>query len=133
AKAAREQAAKVGIDLEAVGKKLQDDGVDAFIKSFDDLMAALEKKRAAFQADGARSGGLDRQELRLGKYQSRVDKRLKTWQAENFAARMWQKNPTLWLAKPVPELADRLALPRLTQAIKPTPPAYPTLSPKVKI
>ena len=132
AKAAIERAAKLGIDLEAVGKKLQDDGVDAFIKSFDDLMAALEKKRAAFQTDGARSGGLDRQDLRLGKYQSRVDRRLKTWQAENFAARMWQKDPTLWSAKPAPELTDRLGWLELPEAMKDRVPEIRAFAEKVK-
>ena len=106
-----EQAAKLGVDLEAVGKKLQDDGVAAFVKSFDDLMAALEKKRAAIAAPasaGKAAGALDRQEFRLGKYQSRIDRRLKSWQAENFAARLWKKDTTLWSAEPLPELSDRL-------------------------
>ncbi|HEX2385287.1 MAG TPA: bifunctional transaldolase/phosoglucose isomerase [Candidatus Binatia bacterium] len=106
-----DRAAKLGIDLEGVGKKLQDDGVAAFVKSFDDLMAALEKKRAALSSSagaGAGGGALDRQEFRLGKYQSRVDRRLKSWQAENFAERLWRKDTTLWSAEPLPELADRL-------------------------
>jgi transaldolase / glucose-6-phosphate isomerase len=108
--AALDRLAKLGIDLEAVGKKLQDDGVAAFVKSFDDLMAALEKKRAALSSTrgAGPSGALDRQEFRLGKYQSRVDRRLKTWQAENFAARLWKKDTTLWSSEPLPELADRL-------------------------
>ncbi len=133
AKAELEQAARLGIDLEAVGKKLQDDGVDAFIKSFDDLVAALEKKRAAFQADGGPlSGGLDRQELRLGKYQGRIDKRLKTWQAENFAARLWRKDPTLWSAMPAPELADRLGWLDLPETMKDRVPEIRAFADKVK-
>ena len=104
-----DRAAKLGIDLEAVGKKLQDDGVESFIKSFDDLMASLEKKRGAMAgAAGKSSAALDRLDLRLGKYQSRVDRRLKSWQAENFAARLWKKDTTLWSPEPLPELADRL-------------------------
>ncbi|HTM11220.1 MAG TPA: bifunctional transaldolase/phosoglucose isomerase [Verrucomicrobiae bacterium] len=109
--AALDKLAKLGIDLEAVGKKLQDDGVAAFIKSFEDLMAALEKKRAALSSSAGASPGaaaLDRQEFRLGKYQSRVDRRIKSWQAENFAARLWKKDTTLWSAEKLPELADRL-------------------------
>src|SRR4051812_18037201 len=116
------KAAKLGIDLEAVGKKLQDDGVAAFIKSFDDLAAALEKKRAeiapAAPPAAPTSAELDRQEFRLGKYQSRIDRRLKTWQAENFAARLWKKDPTLWSAKPEPELTDRLGWLDLPETMK---------------
>ncbi len=114
AQEALSQLKNLGIDLDAVGKKLQEDGVDAFIKSFDDLLAALEKKRAAL-APSAGSGqapstspALNRQDFRLGKYQARVNKRLKSWRGENFAARLWQKDPTLWSAAPLPELSDRL-------------------------
>jgi transaldolase/glucose-6-phosphate isomerase len=107
---ALDRLAKLGVDLEAVGQKLQDDGVAAFVKSFDDLLAALEKKRAALASASSKgpSAALNRQEFRLGKYQSRVDRRIKSWQAENFAARLWQKDTTLWSAEKVPELADRL-------------------------
>jgi transaldolase len=34
----------VGIDLDALAKKLQDDGADAFVKSWKQLMQAIEKK-----------------------------------------------------------------------------------------
>jgi len=36
---------KVGVDLDAVTRQLQLDGVASFSKSYDDLLAALEKKR----------------------------------------------------------------------------------------
>lgn len=52
---------QLGIDLEAVGKKLQEDGVAAFATSFDELMAALEKKRKSIV--GAEVSG---QDLRRG-------------------------------------------------------------------
>jgi len=39
--------ARLGIDLGAVTAQLQKDGVAAFAASFDQLMAALEKKRQA--------------------------------------------------------------------------------------
>ena len=42
--------AGVGIDLNAVTRKLQEDGVAAFAKSYDDLMQAIERKRAAVLA-----------------------------------------------------------------------------------
>ncbi|HEY3302968.1 MAG TPA: transaldolase [Candidatus Binatia bacterium] len=139
---------QLGIDLEEVGKKLQDDGVAAFAKSFDDLMAALGKKRAALAPSTIREphgsgqapstirephgsgqapstafspepvegspfsasqgAALNRQELRLGKQQARVAKRLKTWEVAHFLPRLWQKDPTLWSAEAVPELSDRL-------------------------
>ncbi len=42
--------AEVGIDLNAVTRKLQEDGVAAFAKSYDDLLEAIERKRAAVLA-----------------------------------------------------------------------------------
>jgi transaldolase len=41
-----------GIDLAAITTTLQEDGVASFGKSYDDLLAALEAKRAALQAPG---------------------------------------------------------------------------------
>ena len=156
AMSALSQLEQLGVDLEEVGKKLQDDGVAAFAKSFDDLMAALEKKCAALapstirephgsgQAGSTLRGAsgqapstafspepvegspfsasqgaaLNRQELRLGKHQARVNKRLKAWEAANFSARLWQKDPTLWSTETIPELADRLGWLTLPESMR---------------
>jgi transaldolase/glucose-6-phosphate isomerase len=93
----------LGIDLNAITEKLQEDGVAAFAASFDQLMATLEKKRAAMVGVD-----LNRQELQLGKLQRRVNRRLQDWQAQQFGNRLWQKDHTLWSPEPVPELTDRL-------------------------
>jgi transaldolase/glucose-6-phosphate isomerase len=93
----------VGIDLDAITERLQADGVAAFAASFDQLMAALEKKRKAMAGVE-----LNRQELHLGKYQRRVKRRLKDWEAEQFSSRLWQKDHTLWSREPQPELTDRM-------------------------
>jgi transaldolase/glucose-6-phosphate isomerase len=66
-------------------------------------MSTLEKKRASLAGIE-----LNRQDLHLGKLQSRVKRRLKAWQAQQFGSRLWKKDPTLWSADPVPELTDRL-------------------------
>ncbi len=93
----------LGIDLNAIAEKLQADGVKAFVDSFDQLIAGLEKKRQTILA-----GRLGRQTLPLGNYQTRLQDRLKSWQAADFACRVWRKDPTLWSPKPVPEIIDRL-------------------------
>ena len=94
---------ELGIDLNAIAEKLQDDGVAAFATSFDSLMSTLEKKRASLAGIE-----LNRQDLHLDKLQSRVDRRLKSWQAQQFGSRLWKKDPTIWSADPVAELTDRL-------------------------
>ena len=50
------QLARVGIDLNAIGEKLQKDGVESFATSFDQLMAALEKKRAVVGGHAVKKG-----------------------------------------------------------------------------
>lgn len=108
-----EQLEALDIDLDAIAGQLQKDGVKAFADSFDQLMAALERKRSALMP-----GELNRQELRLGKFQSRVNRRLKQWDAQQLGSRIWNKDPSVWSSEPLAELADRLGwleLPRSMQ------------------
>lgn len=62
AKADLAMLAEIGISLEAVCQKLQDDGVKAFADSFDSLMQTIQSKQAAMT-----SGLADRMEANLGK------------------------------------------------------------------
>jgi transaldolase / glucose-6-phosphate isomerase len=50
----------------------------------------------------------DGMELRLGEHGRAVEARLARWQEEDFARRLWARDPTLWSSEPLPELADRL-------------------------
>lgn len=93
----------LGIDLNAITDKLQVDGVAAFAASFDQLLGALEKKRTSIVGVA-----LNRQEMHLGKYQRRVEKRLRQWQSEQTASRIWKKDHTVWSKQPQAELTDRL-------------------------
>ena len=103
ADAALARLAKLGINLDAITEKLQVDGVAAFSASFDQLMGALEKKRTAMVGVA-----LNPQELRLGKYRKRVEKRLKEWQDAQVASHIWNKDHTVWSKDTQPELTDRL-------------------------
>jgi transaldolase/glucose-6-phosphate isomerase len=103
----------VGVDLGAITEKLQQDGVASFAASFDQLMAALEKKRQTMI--GAELTHLD---LQLGRYQKRVERRLKQWQERQFASRVWKKDHTLWSEEPQPELTDRLGWLELPQQME---------------
>jgi transaldolase len=50
ARATLKRLSEVGISLEQVTQELQDEGVDSFAKSFDELTSALAQKRAALRA-----------------------------------------------------------------------------------
>lgn len=62
AKADLAKLAEIGVSLEAVCQKLQDDGVKAFADSFESLMQTIQSKQAAMT-----SGLADRMEAALGK------------------------------------------------------------------
>lgn len=49
-----------------------------------------------------------RLEVRLGKYQPVVNRRLDTWENTGFIKKLWEKDTTLWPSDPVTEDADRL-------------------------
>jgi transaldolase / glucose-6-phosphate isomerase len=113
AETALAQLKSLGIDLEATAEKLQQDGVAAFAASFDQLMASLEKKRNAMLGVE-----LTRQELHLGRYQRRVNRRLIDWQEARFAERLWNSDPTLWSPTPQAEITDRLGWLELPESMQ---------------
>ncbi len=47
-------------------------------------------------------------ELALGPLDDRVARRLERWDRDDLGARLWDGDPTVWFAQPVPELTDRL-------------------------
>ena len=77
------------------------------------VLEAMEEKRKNILA-----GKVDRQSLTLGKYEGRVKERLRTWQEDKFASRLWRKDPTLWFPKASPEISDRLGWLTLPEAMQ---------------
>jgi transaldolase/glucose-6-phosphate isomerase len=86
---------ELGIDLNAVTQTLEDEGVEKFNQPYDQLMCTLEGKRRQ-----ALAGGLDRQTYVLGKYEGDVQQRLARLEAEDFCARLWRHDASLWKADP---------------------------------
>ncbi len=95
--------AEMGIDMEAVGEELQTQGVAAFGKSYDALLAAVRLKRRRF-----RDGSTPRWTLALGNHVTAVEDRIGAWESAHFPVRLWEKDPGLWSTRPVPEITDRL-------------------------
>ncbi len=91
------------IDLNAITAKLQEDGVAAFLDSFDKLRAGLERKRQALL-----TGAVDRQVLTLGTNERPWNQRLENFEKDDLARRLWRKDPTVWSSRPVPEITNRL-------------------------
>ncbi len=51
-----EALSRLGIDLKEVGQELQEEGVEAFARSYDNLIASIEARRKAFLQGGFRTG-----------------------------------------------------------------------------
>lgn len=108
-----ERLEELGIDLERVTSELQLKGVRSFAQSYDDLMDALEQKRSAL-TEGCR----ETQQLKLGRYEQAVQKRIGDWKESQFGCRLWRKDWTLWSDQPVEELSDRLGWLELPEAMQ---------------
>src|SRR5580693_1462593 len=73
-----------------------------------------------------------RQEFRLGRHAAAVEARLEDWQRQDFARRLWQKDATLWSARPVPEIVDRLGWLELPSSMRGEVPALASLAAGVR-
>ncbi|MDA8218400.1 MAG: bifunctional transaldolase/phosoglucose isomerase [Dehalococcoidales bacterium] len=94
-----------GIDLGAITQQLEDEGVQKFMKSFDTLADALEKKRIA-----ALSEPVDLLSFSLGSHASAIQEGVAGLERTHFTARFWQKDPSLWEADPAGQEGVRNAL-----------------------
>jgi transaldolase/glucose-6-phosphate isomerase len=97
--------AEAGISLEQVTHELEVEGVDAFTKSFESLLATLARASKEIRA-----GKGPRQWHSLGHLQPVVDAQVARLQKEDAPRRLWAKDSTLWTADPAKrqEIRDRL-------------------------
>jgi transaldolase/glucose-6-phosphate isomerase len=104
------------ISYDEATQKLQDDGVVAFAQSFVDLLKTLEDKREAIVSEQVSQMTMD-----LSGNADSIDIRLKAWDAANVAARIWDRDGTVWVADPdeaakTGELTNRLGWLELPEA-----------------
>src|ERR671939_1154536 len=81
----------LGIDIAAVTRKLQEDGLAAFVTSFDTLVESIESKR-----DALLSGIHERLTASLGKYSEAVSAAIKEADKGDVMRRIWRKDAKLW-------------------------------------
>jgi transaldolase/glucose-6-phosphate isomerase len=82
---------EAGIDLDAVTKKLQEDGLAAFVNSFDALLESIKSKR-----DALLSGVGERLTASLGKHAGAVKAALVEAESGDTVRRIWRKDASLW-------------------------------------
>lgn len=81
--------AEVGVDMDAVTQRLQDDGVEAFAKAFEELLSQVEAKRTIL-ATGIRH------RLALGIYADAVKNAVKGIDKTFVPARIWNHDGSVW-------------------------------------
>jgi transaldolase/glucose-6-phosphate isomerase len=96
--------AEAGIDLADVTEQLLREGIEAFVKPFDKLLAALETKREALATGRPPSVEADLSD----DLEQPVADRLRRAQDEDIVARIWHRDPTVWAPEGTPEVANRL-------------------------
>lgn len=83
--------AEVGVEIEQVTQRLQDDGVDAFIESFKSLLDQVEAKRKVLA-----TGIMSHQKTALGIYVDAIKASLKKLDSEYAIQRIWAREGSLW-------------------------------------
>jgi transaldolase/glucose-6-phosphate isomerase len=83
--------AEVGIDIEHITHRLQDDGVDAFSASFESLFEQIDSKRTVLS-----TGVIANQKLALGMYDDAVQKCIKMLNSKHIIERIWAKDGSVW-------------------------------------
>jgi transaldolase / glucose-6-phosphate isomerase len=90
--------AEVGVDLGAVTAQLEEEGVQLFVKSFDSLLAAIEK-----ESENIRAGKGPRQWHSLGTLQPVADEAVAKLQAGDAPRKVWSRDPSFWVPGTEPE------------------------------
>jgi transaldolase/glucose-6-phosphate isomerase len=103
--------AGLGISLEAITQRLQEDGVTAFAKSFASLVASVEDKR------GRLLNQWQRRSASLGEYQQLVGAALQEMVEERVIARIWAHDHTVWKPDPA-EITNRLGWLHIAQSMR---------------
>jgi transaldolase/glucose-6-phosphate isomerase len=114
--------ADLGVDLEAVGERLQEEGVQAFADSFDRLMRALRHTRARL------AGGVPEARYRLGAAEAAVRDSADSLAAAGAVRRLWAQDASLygptapaatgWLRAPARALGRLEEVRRLAEEVR---------------
>lgn len=83
--------ADIGIDLQALTDRLEQDGVKKFVAAFDLLAESLRKKKA-----DALNEPVDRLNRDLGAFQKAARAAVEQMQTNSVGVRLWRKDPSLW-------------------------------------
>ncbi|HSD64071.1 MAG TPA: bifunctional transaldolase/phosoglucose isomerase [Ignavibacteriaceae bacterium] len=91
AKKTFEDLEKVGISIDFVTKNLENEGIEKFIKPYNNLMKTLAAKRMQFLKDGA-----GKQEIEYGKSGTEIKSAFESLDEKQMTRRMFARDPFVW-------------------------------------
>ncbi len=103
--------AALGIDLDGMTQKLQDDGVASFAKAFGSLMESVANKRRQLLARQMRMAA------QYGPYEDTVRKAQAQLAEDKIIERIWEHDHTVWKPEPT-EISNRLGWLRIAEAME---------------
>ncbi len=103
--------AELGIDLDPITEKLQEDGVASFSQAFGLLMESVANKRRQLLASEVHMTTM------LGEYGPAVEEALETLDREKIISRIWAGDYTVWKPEPT-EISNRLGWLRIAEKIE---------------
>jgi transaldolase / glucose-6-phosphate isomerase len=83
--------AEVGVDMDQITKRLQDDAVELFTDSFNSLLSRVDAKRNVLA-----TGIMDQQRMALGIYSDDVERTMKDLETMHINARIWGRDGSVW-------------------------------------
>lgn len=102
----------LGVDLEVISEKLQEEGVAAFAKAYEALLAGIAEKLLYLKKDRSTFSSS------LGMYQSQVEQALQGMERDRILVRLWAHDHTLWKPDPV-EISNRLGWLHIAEKMEP--------------
>jgi transaldolase/glucose-6-phosphate isomerase len=100
------QLAEAGIDLAAITRKLEDQGVEAFAEDYQKLLDSIAEKRRHFAA----AAPLEPAAISTGGLRLAAVAALERLGGELFSQRLWDRDPTLWKQEPAQQKLIRNSL-----------------------
>ena len=116
---------ELGVDLDGITQQLQDDGVAAFARSFEALLASIAAKRDRLLA------GRQQFSASLGEYQPAVDAALAEMIEKRVMSRIWAHDHTVWKPEPA-GIANRLGWLHTAEVMLDNLPRLETLADQVR-
>lgn len=110
AEAAIARLAKLGIDVGAITRQLQVDGVAAFTASFEALNASMADKLQRLASTNARAT------FALGRYAAPVEAAVHELRSQQIMKRIWRHDYTVWRSTPT-EIVNRLGWLHVAEAM----------------